>query len=692
MIKRDKPNILILHDTDLNTPRGAELTIKEIIQHPLAKAFEIKVDPLKNFEVTQKAILVADVVILNSSSLCLYEIALIDFLIQSKKVYIKVEYDYNFCVRRNVLCLQNSTIRNCCNTEKYRRYRQLFLHAAFSVFQSPKHLDLHQQFYGAAIHDVLIMPPNVQLQHLNISSKKRKCYMPFFGDLNKLKGGDALVDFALEHPEYTCEVFGSNKLHRTLPKNIVFMAQVDNKKVLKILGETEALLCKPVWPEPSGRLAAEAFLSGCQLITNENLGTAYFDFYPNHPEQAKLAIAHSIPNFWEKVSQAVSQTTTKTTGVSKEKAVYVCKSYGGLGDIFFSIPAVLEFQKAYEIVYFGVEKRLIPFFQKHLPELEIVDVEDAYKNNDYPLIELGNYPAFRGYDYPNALTYITSKKVKQHAINHYLDAVARLNPRFSNEYSGYPYFKKKYTNEHYYVVHPGAGFLLKVWPKEKYAALIKSLAEVFPKLHCKIIQGPNDPDLSPLLPSNSLNISFVTGDLEAVGDALAGAQFFIGNDAGITHVAGAYNLPIVGIYGPTGPGSWGCFSENNEIIWGKNGVCTLRCNYDVIMNCAHRICLTSVNVERVMEALYTLLHKSISFSTSQWRINPSISISSKGFTIGIKKQTDRLDIACEDAAIYHQLLEFLTSAQMPAQPHNDFNACIQVLVDQNIAFKTPSFN
>lgn len=691
MIKEVNQKVLILHDTDLNTPRGAELTIQEIIQHPLAKAFDIRVDLLKNFEQTQAAITQSDVVILNSSSRCRYELELIDFLITSQKKYIKVEYDYNFCVRRNVLCLQNRAIRNCCNTEKYRKYRQLFLQSAFSVFQSPKHLELHQKFYGAAIQDNLIMPPNVQIQHLQTKTNKRKCFMPFFGELNYLKGGDAFIEFALQHPDYRCEVYGNNKLHREIPSNVVFKAPIENKKVLEILSETEALLCKPVWPEPSGRLAAEAFLSGCRLITNENLGTASFDFYPDNPEKAKRAIAESIPSFWQKVSQIIPNQASKSIKSSKEKAVYVCKSYGGLGDIFFAIPAVLEFKKAYQTVYFGVEKRLIPFFQKHLPKLEVIDVEVAYKRNDHPLIELGNYPAFRGYDYPNALTYITSKKVKQHAINHYLDAVARLNPHFSNAYKAYPYFDKKTTKEKYYVVHPGAGFLLKVWPKEKYAALIKRIAKAFPGLQCKVIQGPNDPDLTPLFEAENTKVSYITGDIEEVGEVLSGAQFFIGNDAGITHVAGAFNLPIVGVYGPTGPGSWGCFSERNQVIWGKNGVCNLRCNYDVIINCAHRICLTSVSVEKVMAALFALLHKTESKSSSSWKINPNIKITWNNFEIGIKTQTEKIDISCKDALIHHQILKFINTAQIPEVPHPDFEACLQVLVNQNIAFNVPRF-
>jgi len=67
-------------------------------------------------------------------------------------------------------------------------------------------------------------------------------------------------------------------LNRELPGNISFHNPVSNKEVLEILGKTKTFICQPVWPEPSGRLAMEAFLSGCEMIINDRVGTFSFDF------------------------------------------------------------------------------------------------------------------------------------------------------------------------------------------------------------------------------------------------------------------------------------------------------------------------------------------------------------------------------------------------------------------------------
>lgn len=271
--------VLFLHDTDINTPRGAELTIKELIGLGEQKGWNVSIDFLKDFESVKSKITKADLVVLNSTSRCSFELELLQHLINASTPYIKVEYDYNFCIRRNILCTVDPNVKSCCNTDKFHLYRTLFANSKLNIFQSPKHYKSHFDFYGEAVAKHLIMPPTVQIDKLNPSPFKQDHTIPFFGDLNYLKGGNAYVDFALEHPEMKFTVYGENRLQRELPENISFHNPVSNTEVLKILGKTKYFICKPVWPEPSGRLAAEALLSGCEMIINDRVGTLSFDFF-----------------------------------------------------------------------------------------------------------------------------------------------------------------------------------------------------------------------------------------------------------------------------------------------------------------------------------------------------------------------------------------------------------------------------
>lgn len=610
--------ILFLHDTTLTLKRGAELTIAQLVSKGNELGFLTEIDLLQNFEQVKANILANDLIVICNTSRCRFELEILNFVIKSKIPFTKIEFDYNFCVRRNILCTLDRNIRNCCDTDKFHLYRTLFANSQLNIFQSPRHFGAHIEFYGEAVaHNYLIMPPTVDVENICISEEKTD-QIPFFGELSYLKGGDIFVEYALENPNKNFVVYGENKLRREIPKNIEFKDPIDNIEVLKVLGKTKEIIIKPVWPEPSGRLAAEAFLSGCELITNDRVGTWSFDFYPNDKERAKQEMQSTILEFWDKIKDISTQSS-----VSKSLGeVLVLKSYGGLGDIFFTLPAVYKLKKVSDSVTYGLSPRLVSFFQKHLKGIQVVDATQIDRAKFDKVIEFGNYPIFdRSVE---QIEYITSKKVKQHSIQHYIDSVCRFHKDLSNKNSGFPYFERETNFENlHYTLHPGAGFLLKIWPTENYAKLIEEIHAVFPKLRCKIILGKDDPNPQQFLSKEYSHIDLITGDLHEVGEAMSSAVFHIGNDAGITHVAGAFNVPTVGIYGPTGPGSWGSFSEYNEIVWGKPGNCTLKCNYDVIINCEDRVCLSSITPKKIIERLYKLLQKTYEFEEFDVYINPN---------------------------------------------------------------------
>ena len=237
-------------------------------------------------------------------------------------------------------------------------------------------------------------------------------------------------------------------------------------------------------------------------------------------------------------------------------------------------------------------------------------------------------------------------------------------------------------------MHPGAGFLLKIWPTENYAKLIEEIHAVFPKLRCKIILGKDDPNPQQFLSKEYSHIDLITGDLHEVGEAMASAVFHIGNDAGITHVAGAFNVPTVGIYGPTGPGSWGSFSEQNEIVWGKPGNCTLKCNYDVIINCKDRVCLSSITPKKVLEDLYKLLQKTYQFDDFDIYINPNLNfdLKDKDCLLNWNKNEILLEFQNNEMKFF---VEKLLSKSIHFQEYIEPNEVFQFFYEQGILFLVP---
>lgn len=375
--------------------------------------------------------------------------------------------------------------------------------------------------------------------------------------------------------------------------------------------------------------------------------------------------------------------------------VLVYKSYGGLGDIFFLLPALYKLKQVCEHLDFALEEKHFPFFKKYITDLSIIPyaVAKATEAHYEKVIEYGNYPSFNKKEYPLEIEYITTNKVNQHAIQHYIDATCKFHTAIDYKLTRYPYFKydKISQKKPYYVIHAGAGFIHKAWPAKHFAQLIISLSHYLPHFDCYVIKGASDPDLDAFLQPTSLLITYITGDLLEVGQIMEQATFFIGNDAGITHLAGAFNIPTVAIYGPTGPGSWGSFSQYNEIIWGKQKSCFVNdCNYHKIISCDHKVCLNSVTISTVIEALFKLLSRVYEDEDEvMFIVNPNINYHFNDKTLEIKIDDEILSIVASNQEVKQQLQLIFEKNYFKEDYHQDVWQAIDFFITKNIIFQLP---
>jgi ADP-heptose:LPS heptosyltransferase len=371
-------------------------------------------------------------------------------------------------------------------------------------------------------------------------------------------------------------------------------------------------------------------------------------------------------------------------------SILVYKSYGGLGDIFFTLPSLYLLKQQFSTVTFATQSRLVALFQKNLKDIKVVDENEVNPDAFDTVIELGNYPRFHNdAEKVPQITYHTHKKVKQHAINHYVDGVIARFPGLKKNEAPFPYFDKTKSHELYYTVHAGAGFILKAWPVSHYAQLIEMIHLKYPELKVKLIMGPNDPNPVPYFKQKNIAYELVTGGIDEVADAISGAQFHIGNDAGITHLAGAFNIPILTIYGPTGPGSWGAFSEKVELIWGKKGNCNIRCKYEVIINCPSRVCLSKVKPELMMFYLYKLLNKMVDSDSTKYAFNPAFTIQKEADHLIFKNQENEYLIEFSDDDSRKFMMDETTAtlldvSKMPIQFQEIFDALVQLQIFQKV--------
>lgn len=683
-------NVAFLHDVEMDFIGGAELSNKRIMDKGTALGYNITYDNLKDWDKTKALLLKSDFSILNNLVQCHYEFELIQFMIDEKLPYVKWEHDYGLCEKRSLFCLVEPKVKNCCNNNRFHYYRNLFSYSFLNVFQSPMHFGYYQKIYGEAVTKHLILPPPINVEAIKNQNDKNKDEVIFLGNLNYAKGGHELIDYANDNPQLKFRVFGRNRLRRRLPDNVEMNDKISNEEVLTELSKSEYFFFKPRWPEASGRVAAEALLSGNKIISNNRVGTFSYDFYPDDLDAAKREMTNAPELFWKTCLEALDDNKSH----EKFKHVLIYKSYGGLGDQFIALPALNKLKAVSEKVTLAVPKGLLGVYNRHTEGFNLVTLnalESIDKSQFDKEVNLGNYPKSRRFRNEGVIDYATHNKLKQHALKHYIDAIATLHNDVDTTYDGYPYFKSN-TNleDRYFTVHPGAGFQPKWWPTERYIALIEKLLNTFKTLRCVVILGPNDPD--PVYFENIERVTIETGNLDAVEQQLQGASFHIGNDSGITHFAGVFNIPFVSFHGLTGPGSWSALSEQREIIWGKPGNCNIRCKYDVAINCSHRNCLTSISVERALGAVFKLIQKSEIMKDRKTKLvfNPEYNVTSKndGFVISSKDKELFLEFKDpQERELFIQLVQ--EDLYSTTDTTTNFEQLIATMLKEQLIFSLP---
>ncbi len=118
------------------------------------------------------------------------------------------------------------------------------------------------------------------------------------------------------------------------------------------------------------------------------------------------------------------------------------------------------------------------------------------------------------------------------------------------------------------VIHPVAATPAKTWHAEGFLEIGRRLrasgAEVL------FIGGPAD-DLSRFQDFPAL----AGGPLERIKNVLASASLFVGNDSGPAHMAAAFGVPSVVLFGTSNPAIWGPWRTPSEVVSAPGGIAAI---------------------------------------------------------------------------------------------------------------------
>ena len=118
----------------------------------------------------------------------------------------------------------------------------------------------------------------------------------------------------------------------------------------------------------------------------------------------------------------------------------------------------------------------------------------------------------------------------------------------------------------YAVLHPMASAPDKIWPQSHFLEIADHIDRTL-RLEPVFIAGPGE----------SLDAfrrySCVEGaSLEEVKSLLAGARLFVGNDSGPAHIAAAFGLPVVVLFGSSDPDIWRPWQTEGVALTAPGGI------------------------------------------------------------------------------------------------------------------------
>ncbi|MBM3776152.1 MAG: glycosyltransferase family 9 protein [Acidobacteria bacterium] len=120
----------------------------------------------------------------------------------------------------------------------------------------------------------------------------------------------------------------------------------------------------------------------------------------------------------------------------------------------------------------------------------------------------------------------------------------------------------------YAVIHPFGSEPAKTWAAGGFLEMAESLK---PRLEPVFIGGAGE-DLSPFA-----RYRIAQGaPLRKLKSLIAGASLFLGNDSGPAHMAAAFGVPAVVLFGASDPEIWGPWRTPSEVVSGPAGITSIR--------------------------------------------------------------------------------------------------------------------
>lgn len=149
------------------------------------------------------------------------------------------------------------------------------------------------------------------------------------------------------------------------------------------------------------------------------------------------------------------------------------------------------------------------------------------------------------------------------------------------------------VGDRYAVLLPGSNWETKRWPAEKFAAMVRPLADRF-GLRSIVAGSAADGALAARIPGTTNLCGKTT--LRQLVALLERADLVIANDSGPMHVASALGRPLVVLHGPTSAVRTGPYGRLDSVVR-----LDIPCSPCFSRRCSHQSCLQRLEINPVLE-------------------------------------------------------------------------------------------
>lgn len=261
---------------------GAQRTNQIIIDRGRELGYEIEEVNSDNFHLPE-----ADLYILNNIHYIYWNYTPQLLEIIDSKPFIRYEHDYLWKIPM-----------------PFSEIQHIYDQSLLNIFLSPLHLEEHQKA-GLKLERVHLQPSPIDTERFTRGEGKKGTVL-YTGELAEHKGLLNIFSHASNNPDLKYDLYGWagnmwEKLKEDMPRNCKVNTPLGYEKMPDLYRKYGKFIHMPLWIEPFGRTVAEAYLSGCELITNNKVGFQSYDWDYSDYEGVRQRLAEAPDLFWEKV-------------------------------------------------------------------------------------------------------------------------------------------------------------------------------------------------------------------------------------------------------------------------------------------------------------------------------------------------------------------------------------------------------